>query len=494
MRPIAALLCSSLFFLHGCATGSLEGRDWFEVDTRHFRILSSLSEKRTENLARNAELFHSAAEFVMGTSLPSPAVPTRIVAFDGRGFRRPFAIRGASSHLRSTLRETFLVFRVGGGWREDVTPAVRHEYMHYLLESHGGFGEHLWFDEGFSQLMSTVDVRRDHVDLGQFRADYLERLRTEPWIPMLRILRAQDLEDWGQRTRPLFYAQSWAFVHYLFLGQKEHDRGRAQLQRYFKEIEIGSSYEQAIERAFGRSSQSLDKVLHEYVRSERFDAIGVRFPSHEDRLVELRKLPSHAAFTQLGWLALAIDREQEARRWFERAAKLEPDDARAQAGLGRAADLRSEWGEALVHHERAVELEPNDALNRLDLGIHYYSHAKATPDAAERAHLISEARLALKRSSELDESLPEPYAVYGETFLLEGQEPGPGLRSLEHAHRLVPYDPSLELSLARMYFALERPVLARKMTLEVHAKTHSKSTRVEAEQLLQEIDAAAEAS
>ena len=134
------------------------------------------------------------------------------------------------------------------------------------------------------------------------------------------------------------------------------------------------------------------------------------------------------------------------------------------------------------------------ALNRLDLGIHYYSHAKATQDAAERAHLISEARLALERSSELDESLPEPYAVYGETFLLEGQEPGPGLRSLERAHRLVPYDPSLELSLARMYFALERTALARKMTLEVHAKTHSKSTRVEAEQLLQAFDAAAEAS
>lgn len=494
MRPLVLLLGACLLASQGCATSSLDESEWFEVRTRNFSIMSALGPEATRDLAYNAELFHSTAEFVMGTSLPKPPVPTRVIAFDGRGLRRPFAVRGAGSYLHPTLRETFIVFRVGGGWSEDATPAVRHEYMHYLLENHGGFGEHLWFDEGFAQLMSTVDVRSDHVDLGHYRKDYLERLRTEPWIPVAKVLRTEDLEDWGQRKRPLFYAQSWALVHFIFFGDLNPEQGRERLRRYFREIELGSSYDLAVERAFGRDMGAFDRALHKYVRSDRFQAMGVRFPNTVNRPMDVRSVPQHVAFTRLGWLLLALEREDRARVWFESALEIEANDARAHAGLGSILDLRGEWDQALAHHERAVELAPQDALNWLDLGIHHFRRAQASSDAAEREQLLAQAREQLRKSSSLDGSLPEPLAVYGETFLLEGQDPARGVPSLERAHRLVPHDSRVELALARAYFASDQLKLARKMTLEVHAKTHSRSVRAEAEQLLREIDTAAEAS
>jgi hypothetical protein len=119
-------------------------------------------------LVRDVELFHAAVEFVMGTPLRAPAVPTRIYAFDGRGFRRPFAVRGAPSSCLPSLRESVLVLRTGGSWQDDTTQSLRHEYVHYLLRNHGGFDQPLWFDEGSADFLSTVQVKGDRGELGGF--------------------------------------------------------------------------------------------------------------------------------------------------------------------------------------------------------------------------------------------------------------------------------------------------------------------------------------
>ena len=68
----------ALCFLLGCATKPLHELDWVEVRTPHFEIVSSLSDDETRELARDAELFHAATEFVMGTPLRPPAVPTQV--------------------------------------------------------------------------------------------------------------------------------------------------------------------------------------------------------------------------------------------------------------------------------------------------------------------------------------------------------------------------------------------------------------------------------
>ena len=50
----------------------------------------------------------------------------------------------------------------------------------------------------------------------------------------------------------------------------------------------------------------------------------------------------------------------------------------------------------------------------------------------------------------LDGSIPEPYARYGATFLLEGEEAERGLDPLERANRMLPSSAEVELLLARL--------------------------------------------
>ena len=239
VRCFAAVL-AGLTVMLACATKPLHERDWVEARTPHFEIVSSLDKDATLELARDVELFRAAVQFVLGTPLRAPAVPTRIYAFDGRGLRRPFAVRGASSAFLPSLREAVIMLRTGGGWRFDATQELRHEYVHYLLRNHGGFGLPLWFDEGAAAFLSTVEVKDDHGELGRLREDHVRLLRGQPWVPLIRILRVEDLEGWGSRKRAIFYAESWALVHYLNFGLKGRGQGQAQLSRYFRLVAEGT--------------------------------------------------------------------------------------------------------------------------------------------------------------------------------------------------------------------------------------------------------------
>jgi tetratricopeptide (TPR) repeat protein len=479
---VAALI--GLTALLACATKPLHERDWVEVRTPHFEIVSSLGEDATRELARDAELFHTATQFVMGTPLRAPAVPTRIYAFDGRGFRRPFAVRGAPSSFLPSLRETVIVLRTGGGWQGDTTQSLRHEYVHYLLRNHGGFDQPLWFDEGSAEFLSTVRVEEGRGELGSFRRDHVRLLRGQPWVPLIRILKAQDLEGWGERKRAVFHAESWAFVHYLNFGLEGRGRGQKQLSRYFRLIADGASHERAVREGFGASPGSLDRKLQRYVRGERFDAVALRFGHSEAvEASELRPLARDEVVTRLGWLLISLGRAKPAQRYFERAIGANPSNARAHAGLGSADGLRRRWDAAIPHFGRALGIAPDDALNQLDVGAHYHARARETGDAEARAKLAALARRHYARSRKLDDSLPEAYAMYGATFLLEGEETERGVKPLEHASQMLPSSLEIKLLLARLYSRLGRSLKARSLALAISSRTHSEATRAEAQQL-----------
>jgi len=182
-----------------------------------------------------------------------------------------------------------------------------------------------------------MQVKGDHGELGSFPQDHVGLLRGQPWVPLIRILKVEDLEDWGSRKRGIFYAKSWAFVHYLNFGLEGRGRGQKQLSRYFQRIADGASHERAVRKAFGASHGSLDRKLQRYVRGERFGAVAIRF-GHSEAVEahELRPLARDEVVTRLGWLLISLGRAKPAQRFFERAIAANPSNARAHAEATRA--------------------------------------------------------------------------------------------------------------------------------------------------------------
>jgi tetratricopeptide (TPR) repeat protein len=480
-----ASLFAGLLASVGCATTPLEEREWLEIDTPHFEVVSSLGRTETLDLARDAELFHAAMEYVLGTPLPPPAVPTRIYAFDDRSLTRPFAVRGEPGYFRASHREAVLVLRTGDGWGADATERVRHEYVHYALRSWAGAGPPLWLDEGAAEFLSTVEVDGDRVELGRLREDHVRLLRGEHWVPLLRILETRDLEGWADRKRSLFTAESWAFVHYLNFGAAIAER-RSGLASYLERIAAGAAPEDALRETFGMGSADLDRSLQRYVRGQSFGSAEVRPATIA--VPEPRPLAPDEAMSRLGWLSITLRKPEQARRWFEKAVAANPRNARAHAGLAAAGALLERWDEASAHLETALAAAPDDPLNHLDAAAYYLGRARSTASLPKRAELLAAARRHAARGSELDRSLPEAYATYGTTYLVPGEEPAGGEAALEHATRVLPASLETRLLLARVRARVGRSGEAREMVLSVLSRTHSDAIRAEAQQILSVID------
>lgn len=479
------LVLAGLASALGCATRPLDAQDWLAVTTPHFEVVSALGKDATLELARDAERFHQAVEFVLGLPLEAPAVPTRIYAFDDRTVTRPFAIRGESGYFLPTLREASIVLRTGDGWRDDATLELRHEYVHYLLRSQPKLDLPLWFEEGAAEFLSTVAIRDDRMELGRFRADHVRELGDQNWVPLLRILEAQDVEGWPEGRRALFHAEAWLFIHYLNFGL-EGQSGRAGLATFLERSAAAVPVPEAIREAFGSGVDDLDSAVRDYSDSARFDSVVVGGGAFAP--VDVRPLPKSEAMARLGRLSLALRRPEQAESWFQKSIGEDRLNASAHSGLGVAAGQQGRWSEAVEQIDVALGIVQDDATNHLDAGGYYLTRALGTRSFQERKQLAEGARRHYARSSELQAGLPESYALYGATFLLPGEDPQGGLEALEHARRLLPASTEIELLLARVYSRIGRSTLARERVVGALARAHSPWRRAEAEQILGVID------
>jgi Tfp pilus assembly protein PilF len=241
-------------------------------------------------------------------------------------------------------------------------------------------------------------------------------------------------------------------------------------------------------KAFGVSIRTLGRELIAYVENGRFRAF--RIPKHNfatESQPSLRPLRRDEIANELGWIALSGN-PARAQRYFEAAIAANPEYARAHAGLGDAYKFQKRWDEARPHYERALALAPDDALNQLEYAEYLHERAKAEEDPEERVRLVRQARQHYVRSQNLDPDLPETYAMYGASFLVEGEDPERGLDTLEHARAMLRSNLDIQLMLAQLYMKTGRRAEARDLLETVVTWAHGEDLADEADVLLAELN------
>lgn len=112
--------------------------------------------------------------------------------------------------------------------RVDARPEERmrrllHEVAHFSTHATGSEPA-LWLDEGISELWEHAAVEGRHIEIGRPVPRHLRDLRSDRnWIPVAEMLSAQEIPA---RNSQMFYAQSWALVHYLVLNKPDGAGGR----------------------------------------------------------------------------------------------------------------------------------------------------------------------------------------------------------------------------------------------------------------------------
>ncbi len=476
-RPLASLTAGALGVLVAVAPapgGELEG--WARLDTPSFTFFSNAGDDATRRYAGELETFRQFVARTLGDGAVTSPLPTHVYLFDG-GFEDVSLGPGNVGWFTGSRQANLIA--VDTSSRGGIEIAY-HEYVHFVVENSTP-AIPLWLNEGLAEFYSTFQAGDQGLDFGRQvdrHVDYLLRHRLIPFDDLFAVTRGSP-DYTEERRRGVFYAQSWAFVHYLLVGQHEFE---IEVEDFFDRLRDGEPAEDAYRAAFGTSTVGLRRDLEHYVSQATFDYLRLpgEVPSAE-RLGSPRLLEESEAAARLGLVHLAgrVDAEAAAEL-FRRALDLDAGNATAMGGRGELALLHGDYLQAASWFREARKRRNDDPaildlhglalLQRVEAEANVAIHEE--PDrSAERDRLVLLARDSFARAIALAPNFPPALSGYGRTFFWD-EDPSEGIEVSARAVRLLPRNPiilSTHLALVaqagdveraeRVHAWLERPAV-----------------------------------
>ena len=176
-----------------------------------------------------------------------------------------------------------------------------------------------------------------------------------------------------------------------------------------------------------------------------------------------------------------------AEHWFTQATRDELVRPRAESGLGDVLKFRGDFAAAQPRFEQALALAPYDLYVQLDLAEYWHYRAMNTKQLADREKFLESARKNYVKAWKLDDSAPETYAMYGQTYLLQGDYDR-GIEMLEEAGRLLPANVNIRLILAEAYAGAGRKQQAIDTVESILAWSHDNAVAKRAREILAQFD------
>ncbi len=460
---LAWLVAASLTARPGAGAALPDRKDaWNRVDTAHFTLFADAATARAREIGLELEKLRA----VLATFLPSASqnapVPTQVFVFKSDAALDPYKPlykgkpTGATGFFQGTPEGNFIALTAS--WNADPRPVVFHEFLHYFL--HSNFPpQPLWYDEGLADFYSTFRATSRQAKIGLPVEHHIWRLRGEAMLPLATLFAvSRESPEYNEQSRQgIFYAESWALVHYLMRGSP---RRATQLPRFLTLLQEGKPQDEAFREAFGVDYAGLQGELSRYVQQASFPYRRVAY--------EELKLPSETktapisygeALCHLGDLLVhgSPDHLADARAHFEAALALEPGNPDALGGLGlirlredRTAEARDLLGRALA----AGSTDFRVPFHLGQLAMRSLSGKPFSPGHLEPAlrAQVDLARGAFRKAVEENPDFAQGRAELGRTFLFEtGPDVSEGISELEAAVARLPGRRDLLLDLASLY-------------------------------------------
>lgn len=467
---------------------------WIQLQTTNFTLYTNSSKRAALRIARDLEKFRKVLRLFY-TRLPERSpVPSIVYLFKSDSSYTPFKPQyegrpmEVGGYFQSHRDANYISMTAQSG--SQALRVIYHEYIHQVLALQFPRVP-VWFNEGLAEAYSTFTSDKKSASIGKTVGHHLITLRRRPLMPLSELLAiTHESPDYNEgERRGIFYAESWALVHYLLWGSKTR---KPQLGDYLERLGRGEDPDSAFRASFGVDPAKLEAELRMYVEQGRFFFIRVEL---EDREVveinEPRVLGTEEVLFRLGDLLAHMygDRSDEAERYFRGALDINPRYAKAHAGLGFLATYGSRYDEAVGHFEHALELDPRDPIISFQAASALLWRgapgAVSENAAGERAPSDRQRAGELFRNTILhNPAFAEAYVGYGETIIYGGGDIKPAIKLLEAGWHLLPARTDLVVHLAVLYARDGQPDRARYLVDEVLPKMGDPGAVAKARSLL----------
>jgi len=323
---------------------------WTRLDGDNFTILSPDSQREIRSWAVEFEEFRSGIGKFLRTD-DKALQPVTVVLFSSEHQMRAYKTLEKG---RPTDVDGLFMRSPMGNFIEATTEAeddrtrrlIFHEGVHWLTNT-SDTPLPLWLNEGLAEVFSTFSTEDNLYAYGQMIPNHVVLLRREAMMPIKELIAIQPgslLYNEGTRTS-IFYAESWAFVHYLLFSGTGEERSR--FNQLVRELRPGVDPDAVFKSIFGVDCAGMDVRLADYLRHGSFVINRIRFDRRqvEQDLKARPALPAEVELAESCLLA-AVDRPDEALPRLRRLTAAAPAGPTAWEAEGYAAYEEQLYGEA----------------------------------------------------------------------------------------------------------------------------------------------------
>ncbi len=364
---------------------------WIEVRSPHFVVASNAGEREARRIADQFEQIRTLFHTAFATLRVDPAQPMVILAaknestmkmllpedWEVKGHVHPAGLyeQGEDKH--------YVVLQLDSAGTNPFH-SLYHEYTHAML--HLNFtGLPLWLDEGLAEFYGNSRLSEKESRIGTIDETHLYILQQNKLLPIETLLNVeQSSPHYNEANRAsVFYAESWALVHYLMMDPEAQQR---QLMKNFLATwdKSGNQIE-AAQQTFG-DLKRFGQMIEGYSRQTTF-RVGLLKNGQQaaDKSYTVRSLPAGEILALRGDCATHRNKLELAKPLLEQAVQAEPNLPLSREALGYYLYRKGDQSGADAEMKKAMELGSTSFVAPYYHGMLVVQGGLAGPEVVQEA-------------------------------------------------------------------------------------------------------------
>lgn len=474
--------------------------NWIRVNSKNFHLIGNADEKDIRKVATKLEQFRETFRKLFSTASFDSAIPTNVIVFKSGSAYKPFKPKRADGKIDDFVAGYFMpgkdvnyITLSTEGEDADTFGTIFHEYVHFMVEMNFGKSEiPPWFNEGLAEYYQTFAIEKDQeVKLGIFQQGHINLLGQSKLMPLDTLFNVSNyqLHQQGNHSRSIFYAQSWALIHYLI--QNPVAERRAGLDKFLNYLIKGVAPAEAFQKSFQMTYAEMENELKKYVvkASYQYQIFNFKQKLLFDAEMQVSPLSESETNAYLGDLLCHLHRTDDAEPFLQKALTLEPNSSMANTAMGTVKMQQRKFSEAKTYLEKAIS---DDLKNHMAYYNYAYLLSRENQDefgfsTSIKPETAAKMREALKKSISINPSFTPSYELLAFVNLVKGENLDETVEMLKKALTYQPGDQQIILRIADIYARQEKFPQAKQLAEKIAATTDEPEIKSRAENLLSNI-------
>lgn len=465
--------------------------------SKNFNLVGNAGEKDIRKVATKLEQFRETFRLLFSLTNLSSSTPTNVVVFKSDNAYKPFKPKRADGKTDNFIAGYFqpgedvnYITISTEGEDADTYGTIFHEYVHFIINTNFGKSEvPPWFNEGLAEYYQTFEIESDQkVKLGLPQNGHLQLLQQIKLIPLETFFKISNyaLHQNENHSRSIFYAQSWALIHYLVQSGKSEGLGKF-LTLALKDVPS----EKAFQAAFQMTYAQMEKELKKYVGQNSYKYTLITFKNKLAFDGEMQTSIMSEADTNayLGDLLYHTNRDEDAESYLQKAIALNADSSMATTTFGMVKLRQNKFDEAKTYLEKAISLGQSNYI-----ALYRYAFLLSREGSDEFGYVktfaadkLAKMRELLKKAIAIKPGFTESYELLAFVDLVNNEELDEAIVYLQKALQYQPGNQRYALRIAEIYLRQQKLAEAGGLAAKIAATADDPEIKARAENLNEQI-------